>query len=545
MKTLIVDDEARVRKAIRLLVDWEAHQMDEIVEAASGSEAIQLICEDKPAIVIMDIMMDDGNGLELMKWVNEYAGSIKFIVVSGHNDFEFVRHAVQHGGIDYILKPIEAEVINAAMAKAAAAWRAEEQERAARQLQSIRLNEFKPVYGEKLLSALIDDPLNAEASYRRLCDEGVVPRQVNATRLILLQLDLGHGPLLTRFGGDSELLRFAMINICNDFLSLPKRGLAFRYWGAASEIAILFWDQHTAISSWIDNLNQGMFRTLQCRVHFGISSLGAFPKQASRQYAEAAGALSRRNLLDQETYAHFAAHEDQHIHSIAEHRMEFADVQEEWKIAVLSGKPELMEAAAQRWIDAWNRGGVVTPEMLRAWRADCLSFRAKMARDHLGEGFEAVLGELEQADHTSPVPSASGYSFSMYSWRDWGTRLMQQLSRELLARRVQERTIINNIVKYIEQHYSSELSLQEVAGKFFVSREYISRKFKQELGINFSEYLAEFRIQRSKLLMQNPRLSISQISEMVGFQDVKYFSKVFKKIEGVSPKGYRSKLDLL
>jgi two-component system response regulator YesN len=62
MKALIVDDEARVRKAVRLLVDWDAHQIDEILEAGNGNEAIQLIRKEKPALVIMDMMMESGNG---------------------------------------------------------------------------------------------------------------------------------------------------------------------------------------------------------------------------------------------------------------------------------------------------------------------------------------------------------------------------------------------------------------------------------------------------------------------------------------------------
>ncbi|MNE76734.1 HTH-type transcriptional regulator YesS [compost metagenome] len=88
------------------------------------------------------------------------------------------------------------------------------------------------------------------------------------------------------------------------------------------------------------------------------------------------------------------------------------------------------------------------------------------------------------------------------------------------------------------------MSLQEVAGRFYVSREYISRKFKQEYGINFSDYIGSVRINKAKLLLQNPNLKLSQISEMVGFHDVKYFSKVFKKQVGVTPKDYRTQVTL-
>ncbi|KWX86291.1 hypothetical protein AMQ83_19745 [Paenibacillus riograndensis] len=134
------------------------------------------------------------------------------------------------------------------------------------------------------------------------------------------------------------------------------------------------------------------------------------------------------------------------------------------------------------------------------------------------------------------------FSFPLFAWRDWSFAVLQRLSQELTARAVKERNPMAEIVKYIEQNYPSDLSLQEVAGKFYVSREYISRKFKQEYGINFSDYIGSVRIEKAKLLLQNPNLKLSQISEMVGFHDVKYFSKVFKKQAGLSPKDYRAQI---
>jgi len=542
MKALIVDDEARVRKAVRLLVDWDAHHIGEIIEAGNGNEAIELIRKEKPALVIMDMMMESGNGLELMTWVNEFAGNTKFIVVSGHNDFDFVRQTVRHGGIDYILKPIEPEMINNAVSKAVAAWRSEEEERSHRQRQSIRLNEIRPIYGEKLLSALIDDPINAEASLRRLMDDGMIPHSAQLSRLILVQTDPGNNPLLTRFGGDSELLYYAIVNICNEFLQLPGKGIAFRYWGGPPEIAIILWDVEESVAGLINRINQGIYLTLQFRMHFGISSVGALPGGLPTERAEAAEALLRRNLLRHEDYCHFSA-PSAPVDSGSGKPMIFADVQEEWKMAVISGNPQVLSDAAQHWTGELGRRGIVTPEMLNSWKSDALLFRSRLVREALGGQADNALAELERSDMLNPPPLPGGYSFSLFAWRDWSLSLMQRLSQELAARAVKERNPLTEIVKYIEQNYQSDLSLAEVAGKFHVSREYISRKFKQEYGINFSDYIGNVRIDKAKLLLQNPNLKLAQIAEMVGFHDVKYFSKVFKKQTGSSPKDYRSRIN--
>lgn len=553
MKALIVDDEARVRKAVRLLVDWDAHQIDEILEAGNGNEAIEIIRQAKPALVIMDMMMESGNGVELMTWVNEFAGNIKFIVVSGHNDFEFVRQTVRHGGIDYILKPIEAETINVAVAKAVAAWRSEEADRSERQKQSIQLNEFKPIYGEKLLSALIDDPINSELSFRRLCSDGIIPDNVSSSRLILVQIDTGNNLLLKRFGGDTGLMNYAIVNICNEFLQGQRKGVAFRYWGGPSEIAIILWDIQTSVVELIGRINQGIYSTLQVRMHFGISCIGSLPKQLSYQRAEVAEALQRRNLLIHEDYCHFSASSKEfkernetaktEIHGNASPII-FAHVKEDWKMAVISGSPDVLSSAAQHWVDELSRGGVVTPEILNSWKNDALLFRSQLVRETLGHDADSALAELEQADQLHPAPYTNGYSFSLFAWRDWSFDLMERMSELISAKQAKESNPMHDIVKYIELNYASDLSLQEIAGKFFVSREYISRRFKQEYGINFSDFIVNVRIDKAKLLMQNPRLKLSQISEMVGIHDVKYFSKVFKKQVGASPKDYRNQFKI-
>ncbi|MNJ44989.1 HTH-type transcriptional regulator YesS [compost metagenome] len=120
---------------------------------------------------------------------------------------------------------------------------------------------------------------------------------------------------------------------------------------------------------------------------------------------------------------------------------------------------------------------------------------------------------------------------------------MNRLTDIIAECRAKESRTIGDIVGYIEQHYAEEVTLQDIASRFYVSREYVSRKFKQDFGINFSDFLAHYRIDKSKQLMHNPHLTITQIAELVGFNDVKYFSKVFKKQEGLSPKMYRSKLE--
>lgn len=100
-------------------------------------------------------------------------------------------------------------------------------------------------------------------------------------------------------------------------------------------------------------------------------------------------------------------------------------------------------------------------------------------------------------------------------------------------------SLIKRIVEYVDGHYREHLSLELLAGRFNISLSYLSRQFKAETGISFSQYLTSKRIAYAAYLLEHTRLSMTEISEKAGWQDVSYFSKVFKKHRGISPLNYR------
>ena len=96
----------------------------------------------------------------------------------------------------------------------------------------------------------------------------------------------------------------------------------------------------------------------------------------------------------------------------------------------------------------------------------------------------------------------------MICWDRWREQISGRLyaaSRVLTQIHSKDNHIIHDIAHYLEQHYHEEISLQQIAGKFFLSREYISRKFKQEFGVTLSDFLGRIRIDKAKTLLLNPR----------------------------------------
>ncbi len=103
---------------------------------------------------------------------------------------------------------------------------------------------------------------------------------------------------------------------------------------------------------------------------------------------------------------------------------------------------------------------------------------------------------------------------------------------------------ISDAISYIEKHYSEKLSLELVASKIFMSPHYLSKAFSVETGTRFCDFLNKTRIEKAKILLENDKLELKEVARAVGFEDQSYFSKVFKKITGISPKQYKIRTTL-
>jgi two-component system, response regulator YesN len=122
VKAIIIDDEKHVREGLLLLGEWEKHGIETILEAEDGNEAIKLISEHRPAIIFTDMRMPKRDGISLLKWIHGSDLLSKTIVVSGYDDFDYMRNAIYYKSFDYILKPIDPEILNETLDRAVKEW---------------------------------------------------------------------------------------------------------------------------------------------------------------------------------------------------------------------------------------------------------------------------------------------------------------------------------------------------------------------------------------------------------------------------------------
>ncbi|MFE4570176.1 response regulator [Paenibacillus chitinolyticus] len=536
MIALLVDDEKHVRSALRMLTKWEEHGISQIFEAENGEEAIEVIRREKPQIIITDMMMPVKGGVELLQWLQTNDPSAKSIVISGHDDFSLVRHTIQYGGTDYILKPIDPDQVNEALAKAVASWNKEEHERSRSVERNIEMNRIKPVYWDRQLSGLLDEPAQNPGAVRDLQADWGLPAGTGSCRIAILSMVTMETKLKNKFGRNTDLLFFSLINICNEFLHRRSRGAAFRYW-SSNEILLLVWGEPDKVPALLGDINEGILTALHSRLDFGLSRAHAFPDGLPAAYREARDALRQRNLLSRGGWIHEAVRPE----GLQPRRLRFSDFEEAIRTAIRSGSAEEISSAVQAWFDGVRSLSAITLEQIEQWRRESDTMRDRWIEDFFPDGPEELLAEVrsESGSGQTIVPLNEQGTLSLADWQQELTHSFVQLSKQLLKRQHREKNVIYDIAKYLQTHYHEEISLQDIAGRFFLSREYISRKFKQEFGTNLSDYLGAIRIDKAKLLMMNPNLRISQVSEMVGYSDEKYFSKVFKKVTGCSPNEYR------
>ena len=119
-KVLIADDEPKIRRGLRATVERLRPDMKVVAEAEDGETALALVESEKPDILMIDIRMPFLNGLELIDRINQVHRDCVIIVVSGHDEFEYAKRALQLKVFEYVLKPVPAEMLASVLERAEA-----------------------------------------------------------------------------------------------------------------------------------------------------------------------------------------------------------------------------------------------------------------------------------------------------------------------------------------------------------------------------------------------------------------------------------------
>lgn len=523
MKALIVDDEKHVREGIKILADWEQNGIQEIYEAGNGEEAIQVIQAIQPEIIFSDMKMPKVDGTQLLEWIKENQPHSKTIVVTGYDDYHYMRKAIHYGSSDYLLKPIEPEILNQTLEKAVNEWKKEEEDRKRKETSSLLINEMKPVYLDRKLTQLMNSDSIQDELYKEF-------GWLQPSRPYILALVRVEGKTIETFQGDRDLTYFSILNVINEFLMEYKCGIGFRYLSKKGQIIIIFWDKFEQIESLLIR----MYRTLKKLMDISCPIALGKPVDSSTKlmdsYHHARRVLLRRNILIESESRVFLS--DMHSTPMVKDLMSYASSIE---LAVKSGEMGAFEEVIHQIEQDISGKNYLSPRQLLHLENEYMVISNKWFKY-----YNIPVKVSEDMEERIDLFFDSNGTFQLEEYKKRIIREIAIFLRRVKRSTLQKNNIITNIEKYLQENFDRDVKLQEISEHFYISREYISRKFKQEFNENISDYIVRIRMEKAKSLLKNSQLKIYEIANMIGYQDDKYFRKVFKKVEGITPNEYRA-----
>jgi two-component system response regulator YesN len=352
--------------------------------------------------------------------------------------------------------------------------------------------------------------------------------------VVLLQVDPSVEKIKMKFKDRMDLLYYTLVNIANEYLQTHRQGVAFRYLTKEGTVLFLCKPQANLIEL-VARIGRAIRDTLHVSFDLSIGSQALFSSDLQLSYQSAFYIHDMRNLLSVSfdgVYSSSGIGQAKVYHLL--------DHQNEFKVALLSGQEKEIEEWVTKFLDRCLSARYLHRKQIQLWEKELELLKEQMLNEQ-NVGIDIKQQSEEDRSSGLNVWTEDG-QFSVEGLRTSFQQKFKQLAKKI--RQQQSFKPIDSIYlikKYVEENSSSNINLQEISDLFFLSREYVSRRFKQEFGINVWDYLTHIRIEKAKLLLQNPALKIIQVAEMIGYNDEKYFSKVFKKMVGQSPNEFRKR----
>jgi two-component system response regulator YesN len=493
---LLVDDESTIRDGLKHMIRWEQEGFRLLGAAANGQEALALIQQLQPEIVITDLKMPQMDGIQLTRVIQQQYPSIHFLVLSSYDDFQYVSQSFKNGAIDYLLKPT---LTPALLVKALHGIR--EKMADARQATSEiplqeSLNRYLAGYEEPLLPFMDYFDLTVQqklcflytnGSYFRSSEQlfhALTEFSQSKACLKTLAFKTTHNDagLLISYMEDSDF--YGPLKKCLEQLTYTEPNAFFTLGRPFERME----DLRPAFLAIKEKSREQSFFYKQQRLVFETE---LFPYMESDRFdtKKFLRALLDNNFL-----------------------LGITRIEDYFNEMILSN---------------------VDPNFLKQQASSI---------------FYTLLSRLEEEFPTAPRFSRLraeflheiGHVLYLEDFSDLLLSTIDEIRQQLTTLSpIDEDDLLVSIQRFIQDNYMKSLSLSELAETFHFSYTYLSAFLSSKLKMSFSDYLKNTRLERAKELLIQSELNLSEISEAVGYSDISYFSRIFKKEFQVTPSKYR------
>ena len=533
---LIIDDETPVRQVIKALGQWKKAGVDQVLEAVEGGGALEIMRRSKTEIVFLDMNMPNMNGVDFLKTACKEFPKTKYIVISGYEDFEYTKQAIRSKVLDYLLKPIVESELNQVLFRAVH----ELEDECKRERDRLRLwadqNMAMPLARENVISQMMeaDESLQVTAEQKRILEISDADLYYGIVLFSILNM----GRVCTdEFGGDTQLAFFAFTNVIDELASHWCGGFSFKPVRAGDDIVFFFSAGSADIKSFEASLPRRVILMVKkLEELFGaycVACIGeTVPKieDINESYKTAQDILNSINILQCED----RVFTKKNIEKKAE-RASLIDKKEILIYAFESGRADYAKSIMGRYFEDIRRRGFWSKDDLYRSATEFLVIIGDIV-DKLGiENGRSIISEYRWKNPANTFTK-------LEEFKEFVLNVVEQLFASIKSNmKISEKADLYEIKDYIEKNFSRETPLSYFSDKYFLSKEYLSKRFREEFGFGIHEYILRVRMEKAAEMLRGPSAKIQSVACYLGYKDNNYFSRAFKAYYGVSPSEYRNR----
>ncbi len=525
MKVMLVEDERLVLELLKACINWEEIGFSIAGECSSAISALELVDTLLPDIIITDICMPVMDGLEFSKTVSEKHPQIKIIVLTGHEEFEFAKKGIKVGISDFLLKPINDDEITRALISIKDKIIKERTLSKGYEKLKKQLEQNLPFLREKLLNELIQGGFDLVSIDERLSYFDIKFGAADF-RIAVIEVE----DIIEENSGDEE---HKLINKmrCIDYIrrSFEKDNYVNIFFDNSQRIVVMSNEPALDLEECCETIKSMLLNRLKCSIAIGIGNIHSGIDKVYLSYKEARDAVSYKFVVGKNQVVSFS---DIWPSTSANMRID-NDSMGRFGFYVKSGLLEKVEETIDLFFGE-EENTCKSLEQARVIACNLISVIMNVI----------IISDINQKDIFKNNLQPFEKIFKLDTLPDIKEYLKNTASAATLSVSSQQgkkaRKILQDVKEYIHNNYTdSNISLSEVAKKFFLNLSYLSRIFKEETGQTFVDYLMKLRMEKAFKLLGDTDLMVYEIAEQVGINDPHYFSICFKKYTGLSANDYR------
>lgn len=530
-RVVIADDEPKVSKLIKALIDWDGLGLELVGTAGDGIAALELIESQKPDIVITDIRMPGYDGIELISRAKSLYPEMDVVIISGYRHFDYAQQAIRFGVEDYLLKPLKEVEINGTLRKLTEKYAARQADVIDRDRFRDRMHlDVRKVHGQ-FVEGLVKETLVLDAaSMDAIMESYRIEPKVGVFQGCIVKPDI-------RFDEwNPGAIRLLMEKCCSVVWKHleDQTEMALMTTVDQKVLLILAYQEdekknlRKALHAIIDEIQSmgELFEGIKVTVGLGHAHSG----EAEVCLPEMVTSLKEADLAVMNRLFVGAG---RIIESNGGETDDVSTLSSELRKRLLRSL-EIMDVTEMRAVI----GEVLHPfptdghKLIRLMMecVDTLVFGLKNQNAH------DQWVQVERLEFERQLSMCHRHKDALQIFEGFMIRTVEHVTA---VRNTESNKPIREAQKYIQTHYREGLSLEQVSQMVGFNATYFSLLFKKETGMNFLEYVTGVRISEAKRLLADGNKTIADVAYEVGYSDVKHFSKVFAKVAGIHPSKYR------